>query len=144
MMIFDKTKFKEVNFRDGLYYISRHPEKKLYSNILDYGEYIKFVDDHYEYEDNTFLGRDSYDIIKRTGDTLINSKLYTDADIIIEPGCKVHYVEKGERRNLIAVHHEVSELSDFWICVDPKSGRNGVCNIYYCTVKDLGMGGFEI
>lgn len=63
----DSNNYTEVSFSDGLRYIEEHPGEKLYSNGLETDEYIHFVENHYEYEDGCWLGKDEDDVINRIG-----------------------------------------------------------------------------
>lgn len=63
----NKNGYKEVCFQEGLLYIQDHPGEKLYSDGLEFDEYMIWVDDHYEYEDGCYLGNSMHEIINRTG-----------------------------------------------------------------------------
>lgn len=64
---YNKNDYKEVCFQEGLFYIQDHPGVKLYSDGLEFDEYMIWVNDHYEYEDGCYLGNDMLEIIYRTG-----------------------------------------------------------------------------
>ena len=64
---YNKDKYTEISFTDGLKYIKENDGVNLYSDGLEFSEYIIFVKDHYEYEDGCYLGCDSVEIIERTG-----------------------------------------------------------------------------
>ena len=65
--IYNQDKYEEVSFENGLDYISDHLGSKLYSDGLEFDEYMIFVKDHYEYEDGCYLGTYDDEIILRTG-----------------------------------------------------------------------------
>lgn len=64
---YNKDQYTEVSFEDGLSYIYAHAGIKLYSDGLEFDEFIIHVKDHYEYEDGCYLGRGADEIIQRTG-----------------------------------------------------------------------------
>lgn len=64
---YNKDQYAEVSFEDGLSYIYTHIGTKLYSDGLEFDEFIIYIKDHYEYEDGCYLGHDGDEIIQRTG-----------------------------------------------------------------------------
>lgn len=65
---FNKEKYVEVSFEEGISHIREHAGTKLHSDGLEFGEFIEYIDnDHFEYEDGCYLGTDSEEILQRTG-----------------------------------------------------------------------------
>lgn len=64
---YNENMYKEMTFEDGLIFIAENKGVKLYSDGLEFNEYMIYIGDHYEYEDGCFLGRYSDEIINRTG-----------------------------------------------------------------------------
>lgn len=60
----------------------------------------------------------------------------------IKMGSKVRYkTDEDNELNLIAIHHEVSELFDSWICVNPICySKTGTCTLYNCFTDELKLG----
>ena len=64
---YNKDKYEKVSLQDGLNYLETNKCDRLYSDGLEFGEYITHSGNHFEYEDGCYLGVDDEEMIQRTG-----------------------------------------------------------------------------
>lgn len=63
--LINANKYKKVSLKEGLDYIRNNEGEKLFSVGLEEDEYIIFINDHYEFEDGCYIGKDDYEFIER-------------------------------------------------------------------------------
>lgn len=80
---YNKDKYREVTLQEGLDLLEDGQADKLYSDGLEFDEYIKFVKNYFTYEDNCYLGQDIFEMKERIqSDWMDHHKFYVSVNTL--------------------------------------------------------------